>query len=78
MNIIYNIVLIYIYLIVRQCKNKWKLIDITISSKPNNYTLLKKLITLANKLDIKCHDSFTSTESNILFKCAMVAYQVIY
>lgn len=67
-----------IYFIVRQCKNKWKLIDITISSKPNNYTLLKKLITLANKLDIKCYESFISTESNILFKCAMVAYQVIY
>ncbi|XP_026806626.1 neuroblastoma-amplified sequence-like [Rhopalosiphum maidis] len=60
---------------VRQCKNKWKLIDITLSSKPNNYTLLKKLITLANKLDIKCHESFISTESNILFKCAMAAYQ---
>ncbi|KAL5242667.1 hypothetical protein ACI65C_010077 [Semiaphis heraclei] len=60
---------------VRQCKNKWKLIDITISSKPNNYTLLKKLITLANKLDIKFNESFISTESNILFKCAMVAYQ---
>ncbi|KAF0758392.1 neuroblastoma-amplified sequence-like, partial [Aphis craccivora] len=60
---------------VRQCKNKWKLIDITISSKPNNYTLLKKIITLANKLDIRCHESFISTESNILFKCAMAAYQ---
>ncbi|CAH1737258.1 unnamed protein product [Aphis gossypii] len=60
---------------VRQCKNKWKLIDITLSSKPNNYTLSKKLITLANKLDIKCHESFISTESNILFKCAMAAYQ---
>lgn len=68
----------YIYLIVRQCKNKWKLIDITLSSKPNNYTLLKKLISLANKLDIKRHESFISTESNILFKCAMAAYQVIY
>lgn len=68
----------YVYLIVRHCKNKWKLIDITISSKSNNYTLLKKLITLANKLDIKSHESFISTESYILFKCAMAAYQVIY
>jgi len=65
------------YYSVRQCKNKWKLIDTSISSKPKNYTLSKKLITLANKLDIKSHEKFISIESNILFKCAMIAYQVM-
>lgn len=54
----------------------WKLIDISISSKPNNYTLSKKLITLAHKLNITSHENFISIESSILFKCAMTAYQV--
>lgn len=48
----------------------------TISSKPNNYTLLKKLTTLAHKLEIIKHENFISIESNILFKCAMAAFQV--
>lgn len=73
-NITYNIIIIIIT--VRQCQNKWKLIDMGISSKPKNYTLSKKLITLANKLDITSHENFISIESNILFKCAMAAYQV--
>ncbi|VVC25640.1 WD40/YVTN repeat-like-containing domain,WD40-repeat-containing domain,Neuroblastoma-amplified sequence [Cinara cedri] len=60
---------------VRQSKNKWKLIDMSILAKPNNYTLLKKLTTLANKLGITSHEGFISIESNIFFKCATIAYQ---
>ncbi|XP_050419826.1 NBAS subunit of NRZ tethering complex-like [Adelges cooleyi] len=59
---------------VRNCKNKWKLIDISLSSKPKNYTLSKKLVTLAHKLGITVGEDFTNIESCILFKCAMMAY----